>query len=128
MSQNRNEIKFKYVHADNYNPAYVNGAHGGLTPRGELVVNFYLERLDLPSAITHEILPNGALGSEVSQEPADTKNSLVRFVESGIVLTYENARIIHSWLGERVKEMEALEQAKAAAQLGQTAYSKDITH
>src|SRR5512135_998057 len=107
MSQKRNEIKFKYVFADNYNPAYVNGAHGGLTPRGELVVNFYLERLDLPSSITHEILPNGALGNELSQDPADTNNSLVRFIESGIVLTYENARIIHTWLGERIKEMEA---------------------
>ena len=128
MSPNRNEIKFKYVYADNYNPAYINGAHGGLTPRGELVVNFYLERLDLPSSITHELLPNGALGSEVSQEPADTKNSLVRFIESGIVLSYENARIIHGWLGERIKEMEALEKAKATAQLGQAAYTKDVTH
>jgi hypothetical protein len=128
MSQNNQKLKFKYVYADNYNPVYVNGAHGGLTPRGELVVNFYLERTGLPDAIIHEINPNGTLGAEIAQEPDDSRNSLVRFIESGIVLNTENARTLHAWLGERLREMEAMESAKMAAQLGTASYGKDVTH
>jgi hypothetical protein len=123
MSQNKPELKFKYIFNYGYNPVYANGAHGGVSPRGEIVMNFYLERMALPESITHEINPNGTIGNEVSAEPADLKNSLVRFIEAGVVMNYQNAKDFHLWLGERVKEMEALERAKASIPSG-----KDVTH
>jgi hypothetical protein len=113
MAQERPEIKFKYIFNYNYNPIYINGAHGGISPRGELIMNFYLERLPLPDSITHEINQNGTMGGEVEMEPEDLKNSMVRFVETGVVMNYQNARDLHAWIGERLKEMEAVEQAKA---------------
>ena len=117
------QIKFKYIFDYGYNPVYANGAHGGVSPRGELVMNFYLERVALPESITHEINPNGTIGQEVDAEPADLAQSLVRVIKSGVVMNYQNARELHLWLGERVKEMEALEQAKAGIPAG-----KDMTH
>ncbi len=123
MAQNKPELKFKYIFNYGYNPTYVNGAHGGISPRGELVVNFYLERMALPESITHEINPNGTIGNEVASEPEDLKNSLVRFIETGVVLNYQGARDLLMWLGDRVKEMEAFEQAKAAVPQG-----KEVTH
>ena len=123
MAQNKPELKFKYIFDYGYNPVYANGAHGGVSPRGELVMNFYLERMALPESITHEINPNGTIGNEVAAEPEDLKNSLVRFIEAGVVMNYQNAKELLLWLGERVKEMEALEQAKAAMPKG-----KDVTH
>jgi hypothetical protein len=123
VPQNKPELKFKYIFDYGYNPVYVNGAHGGVSPRGELVMNFYLERMALPESITHEINPNGTIGNEVSAEPDDLKNSLVRFIETGVVMSYHNAKELHLWLGERIKELEALERAKAAIPTG-----KDTTH
>ncbi|HEX9078443.1 MAG TPA: hypothetical protein VF795_02565 [Desulfuromonadaceae bacterium] len=123
MAQNKPEIKFKYIFNYGYNPVYVNGAHGGVSPRGELVMNFYLERIALPESLTHEINPNGTIGNEVASEPEDLKNSLVRFIDTGVVMNYQSARDLLLWLGERVKEMEAFEAAKAAMPQG-----KDITH
>ncbi len=123
MAQSKPEIKFKYIFNYGYNPVYVNGAHGGISPRGELIVNFYLERIALPESITHEINPNGTIGNEVSAEPDDLKNSLVRFIDTGVILNYQSAKDMLLWLGERVKEMEAFEQAKAAMPQG-----KDVTH
>ncbi len=114
MASNKPEVTFKYIFNYAYNPSYVNGAHGGLTPRGELVVNFYLERPPLPQEISHEINPNGTIGEVTAEEPADLKSSMVRFIDTGVVLNYESARNIHFWLGERLKEMEAIERAKAA--------------
>jgi len=123
MAQNKPELKFKYIFDYGYNPVYVNGAHGGVSPRGELVMNFYLERMALPESISHEINPNGTIGKETAAEPDDLAQSMVRFIESGVVMNYQNARELHLWLGERIKEMEALEQAKATVPAG-----KDITH
>ena len=123
MAQNKPEIKFKYIFNYGYNPVYVNGAHGGVSPRGELVMNFYLERMALPESLTHEINPNGTIGGEVTSEPEDLKNSMVRFIETGVVMNYNGAKDLLLWLGERVKEMEALEKAKTAVPQG-----KDTTH
>ena len=125
---NKPEITFKYVFSYNYNPVYVNGAHGGISPRGELVVNFYLERPPLPNSITHEINQNGTIGNETAQEPEDYKNSLVRYISDGVILNYDSARNIHFWLGERLKEMEALEQAKAAATFSGKEPVSGVTH
>ncbi|HTP66428.1 MAG TPA: hypothetical protein VMJ66_13630 [Geobacteraceae bacterium] len=123
MAQNKPEIKFKYIFNYGYNPVYVNGAHGGISPRGELIMNFYLERMALPEALTHEINPNGTIGSEVASEPEDLKSSMVRFIETGVVMNYQGAKDLLLWLSERVKELEALEQAKAAMPHG-----KEVTH
>ena len=123
MAQNKPELKFKYIFDYGYNPVYVNGAHGGVSPRGELVMNFYLERMALPESITHEINPNGTIGKESAAEPDDLAHSMVRFIESGVVMNYQNAKELHLWLGERIKELEALEQAKANIPAG-----KDMTH
>ena len=43
MSADKPEFRFKYIFSHDNNPVYVNGAHGGVNPRGELVVNFYLQ-------------------------------------------------------------------------------------
>lgn len=115
MSQ-KPELTFKYIFTYDYNPVYVNGAHGGVSPRGELVVNFYLERPPLPNEITHEILPNGTIGKETAVDPDDFANSIVRFVPSGVILNLQSAQSLHQWLGEKVKEMAAYEEAKAAHQ------------
>lgn len=113
----KQEITFKYIFNYAYNPVYVNGAHGGLSPRGELVMNFYLERPPLPEEIRHEINPNGTIGAVTGEEPHNLGSSMVRFIDSGVVLNYESARNIHHWIGERLKEMEAMEKAKAAMNL-----------
>jgi hypothetical protein len=54
-----------------------------------------------------------------SEEPEDLKNSLVRFTDTGIILNYESTRAIHFWLGERLKEMEAIEGGKANMNFGE---------
>src|SRR5665647_3901130 len=71
MSSNKPELTFKYVFNYGYNPTYVNGAQGGFSPRGEMVINFYLERQPLPDAITHEITPEGACLLYTSPSPRD---------------------------------------------------------
>lgn len=114
MSQQKPEITFKYVFNYNYNPTYVNGAHGGISPRGEVVVHFYLERPALPSSLTHEVTLQGGIGPETAVEPEDLANSMVRFIDTGIVMNYDNARMFHVWLGEQLKGIENIQKAREA--------------
>jgi hypothetical protein len=114
MSHKKPEIAFKYLYDDGYNPSYVNGAQGGFSPRGEMVIHFYMERQGLPETITHEITPDGTIGRETGMEPADLNKTMVRYIDTGVVMNYENARLIHAWLGEKLREMEAMQKARVA--------------
>lgn len=114
MSPKKPEIKFKYLFNYGYNPTYANGAQGGFSPRGEMVINFYLERQPLPEAISHEITPEGVIGQETGVEPSDLPNTMVRFIDTGVVMSYENTRVFHSWLGEKLHELEQMHKARVA--------------
>lgn len=114
MSHKKPEITFKYVFNYSYNPTYVNGAQGGFSPRGEMVINFYLERQPLPEAISHEITPDGAIGKETGMEPADLAKSMVRYIDTGVVMSYENAKIFHAWMGDKLREVEQMQKARTA--------------
>ena len=112
MSQNNDSsFSFKYIFTYDYNPVYVNGAHGGISPRGELVANFYLERQPLPNELTHTINSAGAIGDVTDVDPKDLNSSLVRYVPCGIALNYASARNLHKWLGDNISEMERMAQA-----------------
>lgn len=128
MPEKKRELKFKYIFDNDYNPVYVNGAHGGVTPRGELIVNFYLERQPLPNSITHEIASNGTIGQEINADPADLGSSLVRVVTSGVVLSHQTAKDIHYWLGEKIKELEAIQHAKDAMSAAHIGEKSGLTH
>lgn len=128
MSNKKPEMTFKYIFTYDYSPVYVNGAHGGVSPRGELVMNFYLERQPLPNAVSHEITPAGTIGPETDVEPSDLGRSLVRQVINGVVLNYQSARELHYWLGEKVKEMEALEQVRLQMAAEQASSKSQVSH
>jgi hypothetical protein len=113
MSQHEAKISFKYIFTYDYNPVYVNGAHGGVSPRGEIIANFYLERQPLPNEITHPIKPDGSIGADIiGVDPKDLNNSIVRFVSSGVVLNYQNAKALHHWLGDKIEELEQMIQMR----------------
>jgi hypothetical protein len=112
MSSKKSELTFKYVFNYSYNPTYVNGAQGGFSPRGEMVINFYLERQPLPESISHEITPEGAIGRETGVEPKDLAGSMVRFIDTGVVMSYENAKVFHAWMGDKLREVEEMHKAR----------------
>lgn len=99
-----NQIKFKYKFPENYNPIYINGAHGGVNSQGEIIANFYFERIPVPNALTHSINNDGTLGDINEIDPKDLGASLVRYVQSGIVMNLETAQQLHTWLGERIDQ------------------------
>jgi hypothetical protein len=112
MSKHDPAITFKYIFTYDYNPVYVNGAHGGVSPRGEIVANFYLERQPLPNEISHALNPDGSIGADiVAVDPENLSSTIVRYVSNGVVLNHQNAKVLHSWLGDKIAELEQLMKA-----------------
>lgn len=110
MSLKQPEIRFTYEYPEGFEPRYVNGALGGVSPRGEIIANFFFEKPSLPTMVAHDITPSGTIGGETIQEPADLRSTFVRAVTAGVILNYENARNLHAWLGEKIKELEFVQQ------------------
>lgn len=100
------KFKFKYIFPDDYNPIYVNGAYGGISYKAEIIVHFFLERTPLPNSVTHIVNEDGTLGEEVQREPEDHATSIVRYVNSGIILNLEEAKSVHKWLGDKIETLE----------------------
>lgn len=101
------EIKFKYVFDDDYEPEYVTGAFGGVMPGGDLVVNFFLERLPIPYETKQAIDENGILDPNltvVNPEPSDY-NKIRRTVKNGIILNTQTALSIYRWMKDKLSEM-----------------------
>ena len=105
MSEER-QIKFKYVFPENYNPIYCNGAFGGISAHGEIIANFFLERMPIPNSMTNLVNPDGSLGGVVSVDPETLDETVIRQVSTGIVINEESAKAIHAWLGNQIQELE----------------------
>lgn len=108
----KQSLKFKYIFSDDYNPVYVNGAQGGVNPQGEIVANFYLERLALPNSQTQVVTPEGKLGGVIKSDPEDLNQSFVRFIKNGIIMNLQSAKSIHTWLGGLIEQCENAYKAK----------------
>ncbi len=102
------EVKFKYIFNDDYNPVYVNGAHGGVNSQGEIIVNFYLERMGLPNSQTNAITSEGKLGDVIASDPKDLNQSHIRFIRNGIIMNLQTAITIHNWLGQHIETLKKL--------------------
>lgn len=76
---------------------HVDGAYGGVTPRGLFNMNFFAERMAIPKATDFEI-ENNQLRKIADSE--DSKNGIIREFEMGVYMTIHTARDIHKWLGE----------------------------
>lgn len=99
-------IKFKYVFPENYNPTYCNGAYGGISTHGEIVANFFLERMPIPNSITHAINSNGSLSGITETDPQNLDKTVIRYISTGIVISETSAKAIHEWLGNQIQELE----------------------
>lgn len=93
----KDKLEFKYKFPDDYAPTYVNGCYGGRNPKGEIVMNFFSERIPVPNSETFELSEDGKLGMRIGVDPETMP--MIRTVPCGIIMTEESAKEIYSWLG-----------------------------
>lgn len=99
------KIKFEYKLSNNYSVYAINGAHGGLSPKGEIIMNVFFERQSIPKSTTHEINENGTLGREIDKDQVE---AVIRQVLFGLAMSPDTAKAIAVWLNQRAEEFEKI--------------------
>ncbi|MBN1150546.1 hypothetical protein JXA84_04920 [candidate division WOR-3 bacterium] len=100
---NEKMLKFFYKTNTAYKSHYINGVIGGLTPKGDLKLDFFSENFPVPNSVVHELLENNNLGKEIQRELSE---GIIREIECGLVMNLETAKSINQWLTEKIKEIE----------------------
>jgi hypothetical protein len=100
-------IPFHYIKSVFFRVLHVDGALGGITPRGLLHIAFYNERQAIPQTVFHPISEEGRLGEEISDRRV-TKGGIVREVEADVLMDERAAAELYKWLGERLADLKRL--------------------
>jgi hypothetical protein len=108
-SQNQNVVDFHFEFDKDYRIIAVNGIWGGATPRGQVQLDFFVERQGIPEVITNRLMEDGGIGPEV---PGTRKppTRLVRTMQVGILLTIEEAENVANFIRDRVAEIRKLKE------------------
>ena len=95
------QITFDFTRSPFFRVIHSNGAWGGLTPRKELSVTFFSERMALPQRITYSLTPEGGLRPEIGR---DDTESVHRECEVEVLMSMEEAVSLHQWIGTKIDE------------------------
>lgn len=97
------EINIHFIKTSSYRSYHVDGAYGGLTPKGDIYCEFFIDRNVTPQTIVHEIEEDGRLGDS---KKVIGKDGFVRQIECGIVFDVNTANALKNWLEDKIKEFE----------------------
>lgn len=100
-------INYKYYIDSDYEPHYVNGVYGGVNISGELVANFYFERLPIPYEEQIEMDDDFNVKDLKVVEPDEFK--VRRAVKTGIVMDLVRAKELYNWLGDILSDEGVLD-------------------
>lgn len=83
------QVKFFFEYDPSYRVVAANGAWMGITPRGDIRIDFFVESLGNPDQVVNLITPEGQLGPELSRYPVEKR--FVRRMQVGILLPLDQA-------------------------------------
>lgn len=106
-------VEYNYIFPDDYNPLYVNGAFGGISPQGEITCNFFMDRLPLPKSETYSVDEKGVIRDRVQEKSEEQNYQVVRYVQSGVIMNLDCAKRVNVWLTQQIEAIEkAMEKAR----------------
>ena len=98
------EIKFDYIKSNQFRVVHVDGAHGGILPRGLIQMAFFSERAPIPQRETY-MLEQGKLGE---RKKVEQREAIIREVEVETLIDLQVAKVIFQWLGEKISQAEKI--------------------
>ena len=105
QKKQNNEVTIHYLKTASYRTYHVDGVYGGITPKGGLYCELFIDRNVTPQTVTHEVTEEGHLGTEKQRSG---KKGLIREIECGLVLDINTAIALKNWLEGKIKEHDRL--------------------
>ena len=103
MAEADEKVVFEYAAASQFRLVPANGAHGGITRRGDFRIDFFVESAGLPEQVVHSVTPDG-LGPEIERSPDPMR--VIREAQVGVVMHVDQARSLAHWILDRIKVAE----------------------
>jgi hypothetical protein len=94
-------VDVHFIKTANYRTYYFDGAFGGLTPKGAIYLDLYLERAATPQSMKMD------LGTGSPSEVPDTrhgKSGIVREIECGLIMDIQAASALRDWLNRKLDQ------------------------
>lgn len=113
MSENKKEkkvtsVKFIFDRPEDYKLIYVNGVHGGVSPRGDLVCNFFYEYADIPAVEVMPLVegvPQMDKVSKIYREKNEPNEVIMRRdLRIGLIIPLHQVSAIANWMLAKLKE------------------------
>lgn len=105
MAQNetvgQKQIKVFYEHDPGYRMIAANGIFGGITPRGELRIDFFSEYSEVPKSVTLRITKEGTVTEE-----QDTNPRIVRMIQMGVLVPADHIESFADWFQAKAEEIK----------------------
>ena len=101
------EIEFFFEYEPGYKVIPSNGVWGGLTPRGELRIDFFVESFGTPKSVKNKLDESGKLGEEIDRDPPQR---LVRRLQMGVLLSQRDAESLAGFIQRHLKEFKDLSE------------------
>ena len=92
---------FDFSESTDYKIYAANGAWGGITPRAEYMIEFFLEKQSRPNSVKYSMDSEIKLGNEISRKFSG--NKFTREVQCGVVISIAQAETIANWILENIK-------------------------
>jgi hypothetical protein len=98
-------MEFRFLKGNSFHAVHVDGAWGGVTPRGDIHMVVYSERPAIPDKVIHEIIAGHFLGGQVGEEGA---GGLVREAEVDLIMSLQTAKGMAVWLQDKITKLESV--------------------
>ena len=108
MSRPITKVRFRLTRARDYRMLAANGAHGGTTANGDVVVDFYVERAAVPEAQILHVEEGELVGQEEAVPWERGERVIDREAQVGLLLTPASARAIGLWLIDQAERADPL--------------------
>lgn len=106
------EIAFDYIKSNHFRVIKASGAVGGISPRGDFVINLFSERPPIPLHVVYRI-ENDKMGKEIEAERL-SRESIIREVEVCAMMDLASAKSLANWINKTLQDFQSLlDEAKA---------------
>jgi hypothetical protein len=96
-------LKFRYIKSQYFRSIKADGAWGGLSPRGDINMALFSERLQIPDEQEYQVSDAGALQL---QKELTRDEGIIREVEVAVMMRPETAVVVRNWLTQMISQFE----------------------